>query len=180
MGHPIRTPLALLLLGLAPLLAITPVGHAQSPSVRLVTIDSLKVRPVLQQLWQDSVRDNRELVACLGGQLRGDTFKITHAVPLESLITIPDSLRWDPEVGSDSVSVGSYLTTLSIETCRPPEWVGAVHTHSSRVEDLRYPKLSPHDETVVSLWHERWQRDSVFCVLFEEGRPPYCEFREGA
>jgi hypothetical protein len=179
MGRPLRTPIVLLL-GLAPLLQNLSFGHAQSPPVRLVTIDSLNVRPVLEQLWKDSVRENRELVACLGGRLRGDTFRISRATPLESLVAITDSLQGESEVRSDSVSVGSQLTRLSIETCRPPEWVGAVHTHSSRVEELRYPKLSPHDETVVSAWHERWRSDSVFCVLFEEGRPPYCEFRGGA
>ncbi len=175
-----RAPLLATLLGLAQLPAIPGAGLAQSPAVRLVTIDSLTVRPVLQRLWNDSVRENRELVACLGGELRGDTFKITRAEPLESLVALPDSLGASPEVGSDSVSVGSRLTTLSIETCGPPRWAGTVHTHSSRIADLRYPKLSPRDRTVVSLWHERWRHDSVFCVLFDQGRPPYCEFRAGA
>ncbi|HEY7461110.1 MAG TPA: hypothetical protein VIC59_04475 [Gemmatimonadota bacterium] len=174
-----RTPLLAVLLGLAALPAIPRVVVAQSPAVRLITIDSLNVRPVLRKLWSDSVRENRELVACLGGELRGDTFKITRATPLESLVALPDSLGASP-VESDSVSVGSRVTTLSIETCGPPQWAGTVHTHSSRIADLRYPKLSPRDRTVVSLWHERWRHDSVFCVLFEEGKPPYCEFRAGA
>jgi hypothetical protein len=180
MRRPTRTTIAFLLVGLGPLLSLTPLGHAQAQPVRLITIDSLNVRPVLERLWRDSVRDNRELVACLAGAPRGDAFRISRAEPLESLVDVPDSLRGDPAAESDSVSVGTYLTALSIETCRPPEWVGAVHTHSSRVADLRYPKLSPYDERVVSRWHERWRKDSVFCVLFQEGSPPYCEFREGA
>lgn len=154
--------------------------RAQSPLVRLVTLDSTSVRPVLERLWDDSVRENRELVACLGGERLGDTFKIKRAAPLESLASVPDSLEQSSEFGSDSVSVSRSLTDVSIETCRPPEWVGTVHTHSSRIADLRYPKLSSYDHAVVSLWHERWRHESVFCVLYEKGQPPYCEYLPGA
>jgi hypothetical protein len=175
-------------------LGLTPEVRAQSPPVTLVKLDPSAVRPVLEKLWDESVEQNRELVACLSGQREGASFEIDRAVPLESLADVPDSLEVVPdslevvpdslednsEFGSDSVSVGSRLTDLSIATCRPPEWVGTIHTHSSRVLELRYPKLSSFDRTVVSFWHRRWRHESVFCVLFDRDKPPYCEWQAGA
>jgi len=148
--------------------------------VRTVALDRTNVRPVLQRLWRESVKANREMIACIGGDRDGDTFRISRAAPLEALVPAPDSVAGKPEFSSDSVSVSRYLTDVSIATCRPPRWVGTVHTHSARQDDLRYPKFSSDDRTVISRWHERWRHESVFCVLFAYDRVPYCEYREGA
>jgi hypothetical protein len=134
------------------------------------------VRPVLEELWRASAKANRELVACLGGHREGETFKITRAAPLNLLIAD----RASTEAGSDSVSVGPRLTRLSIEACRPPRWVGTVHTHGAGQASLRYPKFSSFDRTVISEWHRRWRHESVFCVLFSEETVPYCEYQPGA
>lgn len=169
------------------LVLMTPLAWATCPSpvlaqggaVRLVTLDSTAVRPVLRQLWERSVQANRELVACLGGRREGDRFRITTVAALESLLDSSASGEGF-EGESDSVSVGERLTGLSVETCRPPQWVGTVHTHGARQEELRYPKFSSFDRTVISLWHGRWRHESVFCVLFDESRTPYCEHQAGA
>lgn len=156
------------------------VAHGQRAGVTLVTLNPVTVRPVLEGLWKESVEANRELVACLGGYRDGDTFRINKARTLESPIGGAELPASRPELGSDSVSVSPYLTNLSIETCRPPEWIGTVHTHSARQEDLRYPKFSSFDRTVISFWHRRWRHESVFCVLFAADQVPYCEYQEGA
>ena len=159
-------------------------ARGQSDYVRAVYVDSLRVRPVLLQLWLESEATNRELVACIGGHREGDAFRITRAADLRALLAgsapaKPARNARDTAYESDSVSVSRHFSEVSVHTCRPPEWVGTVHTH--RMEDgVEYPKLSSNDRAVISLWHERWRRESVFCVLFSPEKPPYCEYQPGA
>ena len=169
--------MAALLVSLALPVAGRP-SHAQSYGVQAIYVDSTTVRPVLRKLWIESVHANKELVACIGGYRFGDIFRLDRAAALYSLIPYQDSARRGPEFDADSMGVSRYLSELSVETCKPPDWVGTVHTH--RMEGGReYPKLSSDDRGVISLWHERWSNDSVFCVLFSGEKPPYCEYRPG-
>jgi hypothetical protein len=152
------------------LLGSADVVHAQRAPVQLVLIDSLKVRPVFQKLWDESVEMGKELVACIGGDQQDGTFKIRRAADLRSLM----SQRFD----SDSVSISLHGSQLSVDICKPPGWSGTIHTH--RMEGgVEFPKLSARDRAVISLWHERWRRDSVFCVMFSRIKPPYCEYHAG-
>ena len=153
----------------------------QAQGVRAVLVDSVRVRPILQRLWDESVRTNQERVACIGGERREGVVRVTRAVDLtDALGTLVSSgSEGEPSFESDSASVTREGSLLSIEVCRPPDWFGTVHTH--RIEDgVEYPKLSSGDRAVISLWHERWRRDSVFCVMFSRVAPPACEWRPGA
>jgi hypothetical protein len=150
----------------------------QAVLVTRVLVDAGRIRPVLQRLWDESVAANKERVACLGGAREGTTFRITRAAALDSLATPPDSTRGRPEFDADSMGVSRYLSELSVEVCRPPEWAGTIHTH--RVErGVEYPRLSSTDRAVISLWHARWRAESVFCVLYTREKAPHCEYRPG-
>lgn len=164
----------------APAGAKPPLRHArpQALVVTRVLVDATRVRPVLQRLWDESVAANKERVACIGGARDGAIFRITRAAALESLAPPPDSIRGRPEFDADSMGVSRYLSELSVEVCRPPEWAGTIHTH--RVErGVEYPRLSSTDRAVISLWHARWRAESVFCVLYTREKPPRCEYRPG-
>lgn len=116
-------------------------------------------KPVLRSLWSTSLITRREQVACLGGEIRGDTVRVTHALAL-------------PDVDGDSLSAGAER---SLETCSAPEWIGTVHTHIRATDgEEPPPRFSPGDRAVMSAWSARWHRAGAFCVLYSE-RGAHCE-----
>jgi hypothetical protein len=138
-----------------------------------ILVDSAAVRPVFRRLWDESVDTGREQVACIGGERRGREVRISRAAELREVVRSAGAAA---DIDSDSVSVSREGSRLSVEACGPPDWIGTVHTH--RIEDgVEHPGLSSDDRAVVSLWHARWRRESVFCVLYSPEKPPYCEHR---
>lgn len=113
----------------------------------------------LHRVWQLSVTQRREQVACLSGSLGLDTVLITLVRPLE--IPSTDSLTADAEE--------------SLAACGPPQWIGTVHSHV-RSTDSEQPvnRFSPGDRAVMSAWRNRWGMRGAFCVVYSE-RGMHCE-----
>ena len=117
-------------------------------------------REELRALWDASVRENEERVACLGGERDGDgVVRITRIYPL-----LPAS--------ADSANAGAGP---SLSTCRPPRWFGTVHTHIiTSPNGEPYVSFSTPDRDVIARWQEAWRADGVFCLLFSE-EDAHCE-----
>lgn len=113
----------------------------------------------LARLWEQSIAEQREEVACLGGTIGADTVTVTAVHPLAA--ARGDSLNAPAE--------------FSIATCAPPAWIGTVHTHVRSTDDPRpAPRFSPDDRVVMSVWSARWRSQGAFCVLYSD-RGAHCE-----
>jgi hypothetical protein len=112
----------------------------------------------LRELWSASLAARAERVACLAGEMRSDTMRVTRILPIPA--------------GSDSLYVAARS---SLEECAPPAWQGMVHTHVALRPDGRpYSVFSGADRGVNTLWWRRWRTDGVFCVIFSS-QDAYCE-----
>jgi hypothetical protein len=116
-----------------------------------------RARISLQALWRTSDASKQERVACIGGYQHADTTYITR-------------------VGLVSADADSLQATAgaSLRECRPPEWLGTVHTHVARIDGHPYVTFSGSDRAVMAVWHRQWQADGVFCVLYDDRRA-HCE-----
>lgn len=114
---------------------------------------------LLHRLWSESAAEKREHVACLAGEVRGDSVRVTRVKLLE--------------VGSaDSLGVPAQS---SIENCGPPNWMGTVHTHIARYDgEHPYPNFSGADRGIMFLWWQRWEVDGMFCVLYSDAEA-FCQ-----
>lgn len=158
--------LALLLLPLAPRPAtaqdVGP-GKPRSPFNQGTFRFAASARVALHLLWDESTRANQERVACLGGQVVDSMVLITHIEPLVSR-------------NADSVNISA---SSSLRQCAPPEWFGTVHTHIAKFRGHPYVFFSGPDRYVMFLWHERWRRTGVFCLLYSDTEAN-CEFGDAA
>jgi hypothetical protein len=112
----------------------------------------------LRRLWVASSGTKAERVACLAGDIRHDTVRVTRILPLPG---------W-----ADSLGVSARQ---SLETCGPPRWQGTVHTHVALYDGSRpYARFSGADRGVNRLWWRRWNAEGMFCVLYSE-TDAYCE-----
>jgi hypothetical protein len=112
----------------------------------------------LRRLWVTSSDAKAERVACLAGEIREDTVRVTRVLPLEG---------W-----ADSLGVSAQP---SLETCSPPRWQGTVHTHVALRRGGRpYARFSGADRGVNVMWWRRWHTQGMFCVLFS-ATEAYCE-----
>lgn len=111
-----------------------------------------EARATLHALWEQSVSAHEERVACLGGYRRESIAYITR-------VRLVDSR------GADSMRVGALA---SLHECRPPEWLGTVHTHIARFDGQPYIIFSKADRVVIALWHRMWRQDGVFCLLYSD------------
>jgi len=116
-----------------------------------------RARISLQGLWRTSDAAKQERVACIGGYQHADTTYITR---VEQVSADADSLQ---------AAAGA-----SLRECRPPEWLGTVHTHVARLDGRPYVTFSGSDRAVMAAWHKQWQADGVFCVLYDDRRA-HCE-----
>jgi hypothetical protein len=112
----------------------------------------------LRRLWIASNDAKAEQVACLAGEIRSDTVRVTRILPLTG--------------NADSLGVSAGQ---SLETCAPPQWQGTVHTHVA-LRDGRQPYsvFSGADRGVNRLWWRRWNVQGVFCVVYSPA-DAYCE-----
>jgi hypothetical protein len=112
----------------------------------------------LRRLWVASSGTKAERVACLAGDIRHDTVRVTRILPLPG---------W-----ADSLGVSARQ---SLETCGPPRWQGTVHTHVALYDGSRpYARFSGADRGVNRLWWRRWNAEGMFCVLYS-ATDAYCE-----
>ena len=112
----------------------------------------------LRRLWLTSSDAKAERVACLAGQIRGDTVSVTRILPLTG---------W-----ADSLTASARQ---SLEACAPPRWQGTVHTHVALyTDDSPSRRFSGQDRTVMRMWYDRWRSDGVFCIAYSE-RSAHCE-----
>lgn len=112
----------------------------------------------LRRLWLASSDVKAERVACLAGEIRGDTVQVTRILPLSG--------------SADSLGVAARQ---SLETCAPPRWQGTVHTHVALYDGVRpYSRFSGADRGVNRLWWRRWKTEGMFCVLYSPA-DAYCE-----
>jgi hypothetical protein len=112
----------------------------------------------LRRLWVSSKEARAEQVACLAGEIRDDTVRVTRILPLDS---------W-----ADSLGVSARA---SLDTCAPPRWQGTVHTHVAlRPGGRPYFRFSGADRGVNRIWWHRWNAEGMFCVLFSP-TDAYCE-----
>lgn len=156
-----------IVLNVAPLIAQSGAprnGNNLPPPPRSYTLrarfkfDSVASRG-LRDLWQLSLTEQRERVACLGTVLTRDTVFVTRVLLLE-----PGR--------ADSLGVSAQP---SIDTCGPPDWQGTVHTHIAHLDDgSPYDRFSGADRGVMQLWWRKWRVDGAFCVLYTE-MEAYCE-----
>lgn len=131
---------------------------AMQPAVPTWTFAE-SARPALRQLWTESVRDRQERVACLAGTLTEDSVVVTEVFPL-------------PVDDADSLGASS---TLGIQACGRPQFMGNVHTHIRSTDDsVPAPRFSASDRMVMSEWTRRWGGQGAFCVLYSE-RNAHCE-----
>lgn len=108
---------------------------------------------LLGRLWAESAAEKREHVACITGEVRGDSVRITNVMPLESR-------------SADSLGVSAQG---SIDQCGPPDWLGTAHTHVARYDgEHPYKNMSGADRGIIAMWWRRWQVDGLFCVLYSE------------
>ncbi|HJU88631.1 MAG TPA: hypothetical protein VJ672_04525 [Gemmatimonadaceae bacterium] len=118
----------------------------------------IAARTSLRTLWVTSSDAKQERVACIGGyRHEGITF-ITRVEPVIAAY-------------ADSMSVAA---TASLLQCRPPEWLGTIHTHIATKEGQPYVTFSGSDRGVMMRWESIWQSVGVFCVLFDDRRA-HCE-----
>src|SRR5215216_475445 len=96
----------------------------------------------LDTLWAESVAAHEERVACMAAERRADGWAITAIRELSPA-----------GAGADSASIGSGA---SLRECRPPEWVGTVHTHIARFNGVPFTTFSASDRQVMRLWRKRW------------------------
>jgi hypothetical protein len=112
----------------------------------------------LRRLWVASSGVKAERVACLAGDIRRDTVRVTRILPLDGR--------------ADSLGVSARE---SLETCGPPRWQGTVHTHVALRDGVRpYSRFSGADRGVNRLWWRRWRAEGMFCVLYSPVAA-YCE-----
>lgn len=114
-------------------------------------------RPLLQRLWQASTEARQERVACIGGY-RSDS--VVYITRLERVAESADSMN--------------ATAAASLRRCRPPEWLGTVHTHIARLDGIPYVTFSGADRGVMHEWRRRWNVDGVFCILYDD-QHAYCE-----
>ncbi len=113
----------------------------------------LGVGDSLRAVWEQSLSERREGVACLAGSVAPDTIRITLVRPL--VVAGADSLTADAE--------------QSLAACGPPRWIGTVHTHvRSTDSELPVSRFSSGDRAVMSAWRSRWGRRGAFCVVYSE------------
>ena len=99
-----------------------------------------------------------ERVACLAGEIRSDTVRVTRILSLTG---------W-----ADSLGVSARQ---SLDACAPPQWQGTVHTHVALYDGRRpYSRFSGADRGVNRLWWRRWNADGMFCVVYS-AVDAYCE-----
>ncbi len=112
----------------------------------------------LRLLWAASDEAKAERVACLAGEIRSDTVRVTRILSLTG---------W-----ADSLGVSARQ---SLDACTPPQWQGTVHTHVALYDGRRpYARFSGADRGVNRLWWRRWNADGMFCVVFS-AVDAYCE-----
>jgi hypothetical protein len=112
----------------------------------------------LRRLWVVSNGAKVERVACLAGEIHGDTVLVTRILPLTDR--------------ADSLGVSARQ---SLELCAPPRWQGTVHTHVALYDGQRpYSRFSGADRGVNRLWWRRWNTEGMFCVLYSPA-DAYCE-----
>ena len=112
----------------------------------------------LRRLWSTSSDAKAERVACLAGEIRLDTVRVTRILPLAGR--------------ADSLGVSARQ---SLDTCGPPRWQGTVHTHVALYDGTRpYARFSGADRGVNRLWWRRWNTEGIFCVLYSADGA-YCE-----
>lgn len=137
------------------LLLVTTAAGRGGPSALRFERDA---RTELRRLWVASSEARAERVACLAGEIRSDTVRVTRILPLAA--------------GSDSLGVSARA---SLETCAPPAWQGTVHTHVALRDGRRpYSVFSGADRGVNRMWWRRWRTDGTFCVVFS-AQDAYCE-----
>jgi hypothetical protein len=111
----------------------------------------------LRRLWSASRASGVERVACLSAVMDDDSVRVTGVRALEG---------W-----ADSLMISAREP---LEQCRPPEWLGTVHTHIALHGGQPYSTFSGADRGVNTLWWRRWSVDGTFCVLFSD-QDAYCE-----
>ena len=112
----------------------------------------------LHALWNGSVAAKVERVACLASAIDEDTLRIVRVLPLDA--------------GADA---GAVSAQGSLETCRPREWQGTVHTHLAQpAGGGTYRFFSGADRGVMLMWWQRWKSDGTFCLLYAENEV-HCE-----
>ncbi len=112
----------------------------------------------LRRMWLESNEIKTERVACMAGEIRSDTVRVTRILPLTG---------W-----ADSLGVSARR---SLEECGPPRWQGTVHTHVALFDGQRpYDRFSGADRGVNRLWWRHWRSEGMFCVLFSP-TDAYCE-----
>jgi len=112
----------------------------------------------LRRLWIASSGAKAERVACLAGEIRRDTVRVTRILPLAGR--------------ADSLGVSARQ---SLDTCGPPRWQGTVHTHVALYDGvLPYSRFSGADRGVNQIWWRRWKAEGMFCVLYSP-TDAYCE-----
>jgi hypothetical protein len=120
---------------------------------------SAGARAALIDLWQNSTNARSERVACLGGYRQAAITYLTRVEPIT-----------DQE--ADSMHVQAVA---SIEQCRPPRWLGTVHTHIAKYNGvIPYATFSGADRGVIAQWHRTWNTEGVFCILYSDVQA-HCE-----
>lgn len=122
---------------------------------------SRTARARLRALWNTSTDAKAERVACIGGTVVGDVAYIDRVQMLDA-------------VTRDSTHV---LAEGSVRSCRPPEWLGTVHTHVASFNGQPFVTFSADDRNVMWVWNQQWKQAGVFCVLFSD-RVAHCESGE--
>lgn len=136
-------------------LALLALGAGRAPRAFRFEPDA---QAELRRLWSASSEAKAERVACLAGDIRDDTVRVTRVLPLTG---------W-----SDSLAASARQ---SLDVCAPPRWHGTVHTHVALRGGTRpYVRFSGADRGVNQMWWRRWKVEGVFCVLFS-ATDAYCE-----
>jgi hypothetical protein len=169
--HPADNKVLIVAAALALAVGLPPAGSAQSDSTRPTTSDTTHSRPQpafrfsksaghdLRALWEQSVAEKQERVACLAATVRNDTVFVARILALVS-------------DGADSMSISSEA---SIDRCGPPDWAGTVHTHVAAYDNgVPSAMFSAQDRGVMRRWYERWQSDGVFCLVYS-AEEAHCE-----
>lgn len=120
-----------------------------------------EARTELHHLWVESTQAKEERVACIGGSVSNGVAFITAIQELQAPTR-------------DSTHV---MARRSIEVCRPPQWLGTVHTHIATFQGIPYVTFSADDRDVMALWHHEWKDTGVFCVVYS-ATAAHCESGE--
>ncbi len=137
------------------LVALALVALASGPSWSL----SAEAKAGFREIWNTSVAERRERVACLGGAITDDTVHV-------------DRVRLLPDGEADSLTASA---AVSLSECAAPGWIGTVHTHVRATDsDEPVARFSPGDRAVMSEWSKRYGRPGAFCVL-HSARRAHCE-----